>query len=481
MSTTNKRLKHSRGIFSAARLPILGLVALLSGCALSSREAFDEVGKNVDRRIGQRIEWNRESPDDTRVQAWLRSALEGDLTPDKAVAIALMNNRKLQAIYESLGFARADLFEAGRPDNPVFSGSYQSGVNGDDGPEVDLDVGLEIISLLTIPIRMRIAKDEFEATKLDVAREVISLASETRGQYYVVQADEQMFEMLMQVVEATSASTEAMRRLVEAGNFRDLDLAMEQAIEMEARLDLDAAQLQARKNRERLNILMGLWGDDTNIRIPPRMPEPPAQIIEGMEIERKAIVANLELEQMSHHIQASARALGLTKWTAMIPSLDLGAAFTDEADGNNLFGPAAALRLPIFNQGQGRVTAAQAELRLHQARYYYRAVEVRAAARASWDHLQMSRRRATYFRDVALPLRRRILDETQLQFNAMQVGVFHLLAIKRDEIETGKDYIENLLDFWLARTEVESVLSGHVTEFGMQTTALDSVVGSPLH
>ena len=100
---------------------------------------------------------------------------------------------------------------------------------------------------------------------------------------------------------------------------------------------------------------------------------------------------------------------------------------------------------------------------------------------AAWDHLQMSRQRAIYFRDVAIPLRHLILEKTQLQFNAMQVGVFHLLMTKRDEIEAGKEYIENLLEFWLARIEVESVLSGHVTEFGMQTTALDSVMGSPLH
>jgi cobalt-zinc-cadmium efflux system outer membrane protein len=113
--------------------------------------------------------------------------------------------------------------------------------------------------------------------------------------------------------------------------------------------------------------------------------------------------------------------------------------------------------------------------------FYYKAVETRAAARAAWDHLQIARQRALYSRDVALPTQHRILNATQLEYNAMQVGVFQLLLAKKEEIEAGKNYIENLRDYWLARAEMESLLAGHVTATGLETTALDSVMGSALH
>ena len=127
------------------------------------------------------------------------------------------------------------------------------------------------------------------------------------------------------------------------------------------------------------------------------------------------------------------------------------------------------------------MAAAASALRREQAEYYYKAVEVRAAARAAKDHLDLARERALYSREVELPLNVRIVEASQLQYNAMQIGVFQLLQAKQNQIEAGRRYIEDLLDYWLASTEVESILWGHVTEFGMETTALDSVMGSPLH
>ena len=41
----------------------------------------------------------------------------------------------------------------------------------------------------------------------------------------------------------------------------------------------------------------------------------------------------------------------------------------------------------------------------------------------------------------------RILDETLRQYNAMQLGVFQLLAAKRDQVQTGRAYVAALRDW----------------------------------
>jgi cobalt-zinc-cadmium efflux system outer membrane protein len=46
----------------------------------------------------------------------------------------------------------------------------------------------------------------------------------------------------------------------------------------------------------------------------------------------------------------------------------------------------------------------------------------------------------------------------------MQVGVFQLLEAKRDEIEAGRNYIETLTDYWLARTELERAVGGDLAK-----------------
>ena len=66
----------------------------------------------------------------------------------------------------------------------------------------------------------------------------------------------------------------------------------------------------------------------------------------------------------------------------------------------------------------------------------------------------------TMDRDVLLPLRQRVLEETELHYNAMTIGVFQLLAAKRDQIATARTYVELLRDYWLARNEVQRMLAG---------------------
>jgi cobalt-zinc-cadmium efflux system outer membrane protein len=68
--------------------------------------------------------------------------------------------------------------------------------------------------------------------------------------------------------------------------------------------------------------------------------------------------------------------------------------------------------------------------------------------------------RALYYRDILLPLRERIVSETQLQYNAMQLGPFQLLRAREQQIETAVGYIEALRDYWLARGEMGQILSG---------------------
>ena len=76
--------------------------------------------------------------------------------------------------------------------------------------------------------------------------------------------------------------------------------------------------------------------------------------------------------------------------------------------------------------------------------------------------METSRRLAEQYRTVLLPLRAKVFQQTQLEYNAMLAGVFQLLLAKRDEIDAGAAYIEALRDYWLARTELESAVGGEL-------------------
>ena len=49
-----------------------------------------------------------------------------------------------------------------------------------------------------------------------------------------------------------------------------------------------------------------------------------------------------------------------------------------------------------------------------------------------------------------------------LHYNAMQLGVFDLLRAREQQIQTAIAYIETLLEYWLAHTDLGHILSGRL-------------------
>ena len=95
---------------------IAGLLA--SGCASVPRDAgMSEVQKRIEEQ-GLKVAWSPDQPIEAPDDAKLQPLLQGELTVDRAVEIALAHNRDLLAAMEELGVARADLIAASTIRNP---------------------------------------------------------------------------------------------------------------------------------------------------------------------------------------------------------------------------------------------------------------------------------------------------------------------------------------------------------------------------
>jgi outer membrane protein, heavy metal efflux system len=453
-------------------------IILVAGCATLPQDAgYKDVQATVMKRTGERIEWNRGTDEDAAAQAAVEQLLSRQLNTDEAVQIALLNNRQLQATYEDLGLAQANLVQAGLLSNPVFDARVLFPIGGG-SLELGFGIVQDFLSILYRPLRKRIAAARFEAAKRRVAGAVIDLAAQTRTAFYELQADQQRFEFLQQVVKSTAASAEAAQRLSEAGNITNLDVAREQALYQQSRLALSTAKIRLIQGRERLNALMGLWGKDTQWTITPRLPEIPNGSLESVDLEQRAIKASLQLGATRKQIRSSAAILGFNNATALIPFLAPGVEAEREETEWEL-GSTFSLPLPIFNQGQARIAAARSDLRRAQQHYWAQAVQIRAAVRAARASALSARSRALHVRSVLLPLATQILNDTQLHFNAMQLGVFQLLLAKVQQIAAGLRYIDTLNDYWRAHTMLEQILDGGQVG-GIEITPMAEVAGGAM-
>ena len=439
---------------------LLGLL-LLSGCtSMAINAGFDDVRTAVAQRNQVQISWNNGTELDKEAAEKLDSLLKRKLTADDAVQIALLNNRELQAVYSDLGIAQSDLVQAGLLSNPIFDAVVKFPTSGGRA-DLELGAAMNFLNIFYIPLRKRVAAARFEETKTRLSGAVLDFAGRVRGAFYSYEADEQMLELRRTVVQALAASFEVARRLHDAGNLSDLDFARERAQLEAGKLALRSAEISVRQSREELNILMGLWGEQTQWQSAERLPnisEPPLQT---KDIERLALERSLDLAGARQRIVAEGEQLGLTRWTALLPEFSAGPS-AERNDGEWEAGPKLDFAIPLFDQGQAKVGRTAAELRRFQQEYYALAVRIRANARQVRDRLEGASDRANYYRDILLPLHERIVNEAQLQYNAMQLGPLQLLRAREQQIETAVSYIGALRDYWLARADIGQLLSGRL-------------------
>lgn len=456
---------------------VLLIASGLAGCAsLDARPAFHDVQSGVADRTGEIVQWNTGSDEDAAVAAKVRAMLADELTLDKAVQIALLNNRRLQGVYEQLGVAQANLVQAGLLKNPIFDAElkFPDSVSGTRAV-LEMAVIQDFMDIVMIPLRKRLAEAQLEATKARVTAAVLDLTSKVKVAFVRLQAGEQTLAMRKQILQSTDASYDAAKRLHEAGNITDLSLANQRALYEQSKLAVASAETAVLEARERLNTLMGLWGDDTRWSVAGTLPPVPEDEMDLSDLERRAIDASLDLAMLRNEMRVVASRTGIDAAALVFPELAGGAAAEYEGPGDQWqVGPALVVGVPVFDWGQARTAAGRHRLRKLWNEYTALAVEVRSAARAARYRLRNARQQSEYYRRVVLPLAEQIMAETQLQYNAMQLGVFQLLQAKQREIETRHQYILAQRDYWIARTELEQVLAGRM----LGDTAIDISAGA---
>src|SRR2546430_5749617 len=432
---------------------------VLAGCAhVDPNPAFRELANTVHLRTGKRVQWNRGTAEDAQAQAAVSSLLSRPLTAESAVQIALLNNHTLQATYEELGIAQADLVEAGLLRNPIFTFERRF-----PGQAAEIDLLKEFIDIVLLPLRKRIAAAQFEAAKLRVGHEILKTAAEVCAAFYEHQGDQQLVDLRKTVAEATERSAETALKMKEAGNLRNLDLANEQATHAQAKIELAKAQSEAVQSREKLNKLMGAFGAQTNWTVASRLPELPGGEVSTSQLESRAIQQRLDLAAARQQFIAKSRSLGIARADAILQQAEVGAHYEREISGEYAVGPSVNVPIPIFNQGQAAVARSSAKLRQSEQRYLALAADIRSDVRAARDKMLLSRRQVEYFKSTALPTRTRVTEESQLEYNAMQIGPFQLLQAKQEEVKTGAESVEALRDYWVARAELEKAVGGSLS------------------
>lgn len=438
---------------------VLALISCcISGCTKIQGPNDCCVSSTIERRMDKLVQWNHGCYQDKQICELIETLLQQELTSDSAVQIALLNNPKVQEIFEKIGIAQADLVEAGLFSNPAFDLIFRFPEKKDLVTNIEYTITSSFIDLFLIPLRVKVAKAELEQTTLRVTNDILDLAFEVEQTFYELQAAQQDLTYVQSIVELTSIHSELSLRQQKVGNINKLEFQQIQSRYLEAVLEIARIQNDIIRLREKLNRLLGFCGD-IQWKVADNLPEIDYQGIPLECLESVAFRERLDLQAARFDVLRLSRKLGIKQWWVYTQGR-IGIGGERDPDGTNVIGPAFTGEIPIFNYGQADRLRIHAELR--QAQDHLSAMEIRVLSEVREAHklLMNDLRIINDYRARIIPLQSKILESSEELYNVMGLGIDRLIENKRQEFQAYSNYIISLRNYWMARVQLDRALGG---------------------
>ena len=395
-----------------------------------------------------------------------RSQTSSDpLTADDAVREALAANRDLQAARFSIDIARGGLLQAGRLENPELELGYTDDFAFKAEGERVGSVGFA----QSFPVTARLAREKDVARKgvaiaeAEVRDFVRNLVAEVQSAFYLVRALDEQLDVNRQLVASV--------RDVEDATARRLKVAEVSAVEVSLlridrlRLEQDAQRLIRERDvvAAALARLLGRSAPDGLTPVGELDPGPvsPAPMPTGAS---DSLGGRPDLEAANQGVEradadrALARAEIWEDWTAGLGYERTRSVF-DAPVGikrDSFFSLGVTVPFPLWNRQQGRIAAAEAELRRSRHSRDALVLRIEEEVRAAEARVRTLRSSVDTYAEEILPEATRSQKLFERGYRQGLIGIAELLQAQRQYNESRAFYFELLGDLRQAAIELEA-------------------------
>ncbi len=461
----------------AHRTPlVLGVLTIFAVSCKTVRHHADirDVGRDVQRRVADSGVAVKLEPDRHLADERKRTLDEKPLGLRNAIQIALLNNPQLLQDYEALGVERAALRHATILRNPTIHFDILESFEDEESvplfvpgvgfvepdtrdAQFHFSVTMDFIDVIRRHEMAKVSRARMEVEKMRLSEKVIRLITDVSIAVYTYQGESMKLSLMQKVLDGVAVRLEMALEQHRVGNISDLTLAGHQAAYQDITLKRTDQQRNVTVARERINQLLGFWGESTAWSMPTELTRPGSSVSD--ESVDRAISNSLAIEAAMYEIGILKRELGVNKAT-IIPALELGLIREEEDFHIPASGVSGALEIPIFDRNQTEVERYTALLRQKEHELSSIGIHLRSEFRLLRELHDELIGKIEYYESAVLPLKSRIVKLSLEHYNGMFLGPYALLEAKMDELRARKAYVEILKKYWITRAELDHVLAG---------------------
>lgn len=436
---------------------------LAAGCAtVETGPAFQAVQKSLPDRPSPQLIWQQSRADEARARQLVDRALAGGLGPSEAVAVALLNNRTLQAAFEEIGVSKSQQVQAGLYSNPLLSVLLRFPVAGEESAtNIELAASFKASELWLVPLRRGMAEASLQRATLEVAQQVLLTRHAALAAWLQAHYAQQLQERLQGMVATYQEMVAASQRRREFGYMTELDVYLARDALERARLRLAEARMKRALAQAHLARVLGLGQRAVRIKLAGRPPAPP-QVPPALEqAVGLALAGRLDLRLARARIAEAQRGLSLQR-ASRVKDLRLGLNWERDASGSEMLGPLLETELPVFDQNQAAIAQAQYLLRRAQKRLAAKEGEIREQVTADLERLRFAQHRQRVLGQQIIPLRSQALTFGQKWSHLMQLDRVILLQTRRELEEARLEQVQAELALGQALIDLELHLGGRL-------------------
>jgi cobalt-zinc-cadmium efflux system outer membrane protein len=422
-------------------IPLL-IAVLLAACSARSPHDRDSLSKSIHERTGYGLK-------PVAGAALLPEGVDvaDGLTEDEAVATALWNNAQFQADLTRLGFARADLIEAGMLRNPVFTLLLPLGPK-----QLEATLGWAMEPMWPRPRRVAIAKVDMERVAEDLVRSGLGVVHEARIAHAELVLAQEKVQLAQDARELRGRIAELTEARLAAGDISELEANLARADARQAEVQAADARLEATTAKQRLRFQLGLGESETDFTaVAPTSEWPDAGSLR--ELMKVALAARPDLRAAELGIEAAGKRGGVERARvfSFVGILDINGQGREGLEA----GPGVQAEVPVFNWNNAGRARARAEM--DRAARQYVAVRHRVFLEVQQAHARYGRAREGFrqWRERVLPPLAHAAEQTEKAYAAGEVSYLFVLEASRKVIEARFGVAEAAADVRRASADLD--------------------------
>ena len=392
--------------------------------------------------------------------------ITGDLTLRQTLAQALLYSPELASFSLEVRAKEAEALQAGLLPNPELEvGVENFGGNGEYVTSDNVETTISLSQLIELGGKRSKRKDValldsdlagwgFEAKRLDV------LTTTAKAFYAVLAAQER----LAQANELTALAEKLFQTVsdrVEAGKVSPVERSRAQVELLSVRIAQKRAQFALEAARKELG---SLWGGETVtfdravgnleqiVAVPPQ------------EQMRPLLEQNPDLARWATEADQRTARLALEQ-AKVFPDLTVGVGVRRfEGSGDEAMVAGIALPFPLFDRNQGGIAAARAGL--DQVRHQRQAArnQLQVALATSYRDLAAAHIEAQTLQQQSIPAAEQAFEATGIGYRAGKFSFIEAIDAQRTLFVVKGQYIEALVAYHQARTDVERLIGAPLSE-----------------